>query len=247
MKHLSQLSYLLSNSGLARYFLFKDNRRNYFLSFLSSLPSVTIEKKMDVECPTVVDGVVPIICPFYLENRCRFAERCRNLHPVELGPSCPSSLTCLSSVKRENGSNSEDQPKRLRMRTASDAIHRIMWDPALNAGDFLVVYLDRFTGPESIPLTEYVSLDIDGVFTIPQHRIQQIQFRSSESSISHIVWDKQSRTDHVFANTDGKTLFDIIRSVKEPMNLLNTTCCDLRPLDGLNRSPNEINGDLVIQ
>lgn len=172
---------------------------------------------MDAECPTVGDSVVPVICPFYLENRCRFADQCRNLHPVELGQSRPSSLTCLSSVKRENGHpTSDDQSKRLRMRTASDAIHRIMWDPALNANDFLVVYLDRFTGPESIPLTDYVSLDIDGVFTIPQHRIQQIQFRSSESTISHIVWDKQSRTDHIFGNTDGKTLFDIIRSVKKP-------------------------------
>lgn len=98
------------------------------------------------------------------------------------------------------------------MRTVSDAIHRITWDPELNASDFQVVYLDRFTGLVSIPLTEFTSADES--LAVPQHRIQRICYRPS--SVSHVVWDKQSRTDHVFGSVgDCSTLLDFIRTLNE--------------------------------
>lgn len=105
------------------------------------------------------------------------------------------------------------------MRTASDAIHRIVWDPALNASDFQVIYLDRFTGHVGIPLTEFMSLDTDDPRSIPQHRIQQIRYNPTGSSINHMVWDKQTKTDRVFGSSltssTESTLFDIIQNVND--------------------------------
>lgn len=95
------------------------------------------------------------------------------------------------------------------MRTAAEVINRINWDPALDAADFLVVYLDRFTGLEAIPLTKLMELEDE--LAIPQHRIQQFCYKS----VGNIVWEKQSRLDYVFNSTDqsSPTLQEYILSV----------------------------------
>ncbi len=95
------------------------------------------------------------------------------------------------------------------MRTAAEVINRINWDPTLDAADFLVVYLDRFTGLEAIPLTKLMELEEE--LAIPQHRIQQFCYKSVEN----IVWEKQSRLDYVFNSTDqsSPTLQQYIQSI----------------------------------
>ena len=177
-----------------------------------------------MECPTdsvvVVAAADPVICSFFLENRCRFADQCRNLHPSEFVSSLPNPPRQQKNEPiKIDGKPNRDSRKKTRMRTASDAIHRITWDPELNPSDFQVVYLDRFTGLVSIPLTEFTSQNTDEPLAIPQHRIQQICY--CPSSVSHIVWDKQSRTDNIFGSVGGPALLDFIRSVNDPPTTLD--------------------------
>lgn len=142
-----------------------------------------------------------VVCPFYLEGRCRFNDQCWNLHPPELRP--PHKERPAHQEKNDVKNNSKT-----RMRTAAEVINRINWDPALNPSDFLVVYLDRFTGLEALPLTEFTSMDAESA--IPQHRIQQFCYKS----VNHVIWEKQGRLDYVFNSTSQTTtLEEFIRNV----------------------------------
>ncbi|XP_032794358.2 leukocyte receptor cluster member 9 [Daphnia magna] len=166
---------------------------------------------------SIVQADPIITCPFYLENRCRFGDRCRNLHPVDQLLSSPNSSTKTKPKKKETIETEINHPK---MRTASDVIHRIVWDPAINISDFRVIYLDRFTGLGCVTLAEYVAHDADDP-VIPQHRIQQIcycPFTSSDSRCGWVVWEKKSRTDYVFGsagNAGTIKLLDLIEHVNK--------------------------------
>ena len=156
-----------------------------------------------------------IICPFFLEDRCKFGDECHNVHPVGRN---------LSKKKKPKNSKEDDdlvmcQDNSRKMRTASDVIHRIQWDPALNVSDFRVIYLDRFTGLGCTTLTEFVTQNSEDP-SIPQHRIEQIcycPFTSRDSRCGWVVWEKQSRTDYVFGSGGGGTikLLDLIQHVNK--------------------------------
>ena len=172
-------------------------------------------------CETTKTDEQQSICKFYLENRCRFADQCRNLHPANEFSQQDNQTenakrpTATTTVQRT------DSSRKGKMRTASDVIHRISWDPALDCSQFWIVYTDRFTGLVTIPLTEFVSRNTDPTATglcdssIPQHRIQQIFYQTNEN----IVWDKQNRIDRVFGSTgfDGD-IFDFINSSSQKQN-----------------------------
>lgn len=170
---------------------------------------------MDTELNIETENIDSVVCPFFLQNRCRFVDQCRNFHPAD--------VSFPSRVKPTDELRDDDTRKKSRMRTASDVIHRIVWDPSLDSSEFRIVYLDRFTGNVSIPLTEFVSLDPDDRNSIPQHRIQHICYHYLNTD--HIVWDKQSRTDHVFGSG---TLLDFIRKVKEEQSPLESVSIDDR-------------------
>ena len=155
-----------------------------------------------------------IICPFFLEDRCKFGDQCHNLHPVRrrLSKNKPR-------INKEDDDLAVCRDNNRKMRTASDVIHRIQWDPILNASDFRVIYLDRFTGLGCTTLSEFVAQNSDDP-TIPQHRIEQIcycPFTSSDSRCGWVVWEKQSRTDYVFGSGAGGTikLLDLIQHVNK--------------------------------
>ncbi|NP_001087367.1 leukocyte receptor cluster (LRC) member 9 L homeolog [Xenopus laevis] len=142
-------------------------------------------------------------CQFFLLGRCRFGERCRNVHPESLQNSQPESKA-KTKEKR-----SEPNAKKPPMKTAADVISRIQWDPNLPKEHFLIGYLDRFLGIIEKPYSAFCWEDLASVghdvLAIPKHRIQYFKYQRL------VVWDKTSRTDNVFGSTgSGLTILDII-------------------------------------
>ena len=161
------------------------------------------------------------VCSFYLENRCRFGDRCRNYHsspsppPTTIQSESNEGITVVQKSPKISNSSSRTKT-RPKMRTALDVINRICWDKALNAEDFTIVYLDRFTGLISVPLLQFQGNgDDDSAIgdNVPQHRIQQICYKNDNDKI---IWEKQTRTDFVFGSTGySGTITDFIRSLEE--------------------------------
>ena len=80
-----------------------------------------------------------------------------------------------------------------KLRPASDVLHRLRWVPDLNAKNYAMVYLDRFTGYHELPISAWKS-DISDDEFIPLHRI--ISFRHLETG--EIVWSREFRIDKIF-------------------------------------------------
>ncbi|KAM9299227.1 leukocyte receptor cluster member 9 isoform 1-T1 [Gastrophryne carolinensis] len=151
----------------------------------------------------------PPTCQFFLNGRCRFAEKCRNTHLSEV--SAQSSASNDRPVKIKKGG--EPKGKKPPMKTASDVISRIQWDSNLPKDHFSVGYLDRFLGVIEKPFSAFCWEDLAStgvdVLAIPKHRIQYFKY------LELVVWDKTSRTDDVFGSTGGgMTILDIIEQYK---------------------------------
>lgn len=164
------------------------------------------------------DGVK--VCQFFLMGKCRFGQRCRLSHS-EL-PADDSGAAGHDSddkqdaektekhKKKKGGANKAAKPKhserrevnkKPRMRTADDVISRILWDPSVEASDFVVGYVDRFLGVLERPFSEFnwdtdpCDCDYASELALPRHRIQYFTHRG------HRVWDRHTRTDRVFGST----------------------------------------------
>ena len=93
--------------------------------------------------------------------------------------------------------------KKIKMKTVTDVVNRIIWDEDLDHNDFTVGYIDRFTGLKEKPFEDFswknpVDIDYWEEFGVPQHRI--VYFKWKE----HVVWDKETRKDFVFGSGNGK-------------------------------------------
>lgn len=151
------------------------------------------------------------VCQFFLAGTCRFGDRCRNTHVAASGVSeqPTANKDNISKDKRPSKPIGKKPP----MKTASDVISRIQWDPNLPKEHFLIGYLDRFVGVIEKPFSDFcwedlASAGID-VLAIPKHRIQYFKYQEL------VVWDKTSRTDDVFGSTgSGLTILDVIAQHK---------------------------------
>lgn len=82
-----------------------------------------------------------------------------------------------------------------KFRTAADVLNRLRWDPAMDSGNYVVGYEDRFAGAMEKGLDTWKSEQTDEEF-IPQHRI--LYFRKKSDGV--VVWDRMSRTDLLFGS-----------------------------------------------
>jgi uncharacterized protein (UPF0248 family) len=82
-----------------------------------------------------------------------------------------------------------------KLRTSTDVMSRIRWDPNLDSSDFIVGYDDRFTGIQEKKFEEWKSELTDEEF-IPQHRVMYFKRKSD----GEIVWDRRLRVDKIFGN-----------------------------------------------
>ncbi|XP_060777674.1 leukocyte receptor cluster member 9 isoform X3 [Neoarius graeffei] len=155
------------------------------------------------------------VCKFFLKGRCHFGDKCRlshssptpfadhNLVQTEGEKEHKKRKTKKRSGKTDKAKYEESKgpEKKLRMRTADDVISRILWDTSVDPADFIVGHLDRFLGLLERPFSDFswdtqlCDCDYSEEMTIPRHRIQYFTYKGQR------VWDRDSRTDHVFGST----------------------------------------------
>jgi uncharacterized protein (UPF0248 family) len=82
-----------------------------------------------------------------------------------------------------------------KLRPADDVLKRLRWDEGLDSSDYNVVYLDRFSGYQEIPVDQWKSDTTDEAF-IPQHRITAFK----QMSTGEIVWHRAERMDKIFGD-----------------------------------------------
>lgn len=108
----------------------------------------------------------------------------------------------------DDDDNDESPSKKDKMRTATEVISRILWDPDLPSEEFSVGYLDRFIGIIEKPFKEFSWEDIASVganvLAVPKHRIQYFKYKDL------IVWDKRNQTDNFFGSRGGMTIQEVI-------------------------------------
>ncbi|XP_028985644.1 leukocyte receptor cluster member 9 isoform X2 [Betta splendens] len=160
-----------------------------------------------------------VVCQFFQKGKCHFGHRCRLSHsnpPLDDSGAVSPDQDDKSDEERtekhktkinkvNKASKGKETGKKPRMRTADDVISRILWDPSVDAEEFVVGYLDRFLGVVERPFCEFnwdtnpCDCDYTSELALPRHRIQYFSFRG------HRVWDRHSRTDRVFGST-GQSL-----------------------------------------
>jgi len=159
------------------------------------------------------------VCKYFLMGRCKFNEKCHNRHPASHTnagskgtdqplPPCQGNLKDHSSDVQEN-----ENMKKPQMRTATDVISRIQWDPELLETDFVIGYSDRFLGIIE-EFAEFCWEDISTVgqdiLAIPKHRIQYFKYKNN------IVWDRRVQLDNFFGSRgEGTTIHDLVRKHAE--------------------------------
>jgi len=105
----------------------------------------------------------------------------------------------------------KSQVSKSRFQTALDVIHRIQWDEQLNEDEFIVGYIDRFTGIREKPFSDFswkhiADVDYEDEFCVPQHRIHFFKWKAV------IVWNRDNRIDYVFGSGEGngRTISDVM-------------------------------------
>jgi uncharacterized protein (UPF0248 family) len=88
-----------------------------------------------------------------------------------------------------------------KLRPASDVLHRLRWDPALDPADYIIGYEDRFLGTRETGLERWKTEQTDDEF-IPQHRILYFRRKVGEdgSARGEVVWERATRIDRVFGS-----------------------------------------------
>ena len=160
-----------------------------------------MEEKSEPNCSDSDKSVEEVgrVCQFFLQGKCRFGDRCRNVHEGTPAPAPTKTKTTPGREGEREPGVKGCEGKKCAMRTAEDVINRIKWDEMLPEQSFTVGYLDRFLGLQEEHFSTFSWEDLAGadydVLAIPQHRIQYFKYKTDK------VWDKSTRMDLVFGST----------------------------------------------
>jgi uncharacterized protein (UPF0248 family) len=90
-----------------------------------------------------------------------------------------------SKSKSKTKAHAPSTPKPHKLRPAHQILHRLLWDPAIDATDHVVGYEDRFAGTREIPVERWKTESTDEEF-IPMHRV--VYFRRKSDGVR--VWER---------------------------------------------------------
>ncbi|KAI1381887.1 hypothetical protein F4677DRAFT_439694 [Hypoxylon crocopeplum] len=82
-----------------------------------------------------------------------------------------------------------------KLRPAGDVLNRLRWDQAMDSGDYIVGYEDRFSGAMERSVDSWKSETTHEEF-IPEHRIIYFKRKSDGT----VVWDREGRRDEIFGS-----------------------------------------------
>lgn len=173
-------------------------------------------------------------CVFYLEGKCLFGEKCKNIHvgniEQKIDKKNKNKVTITANV------TADTSKKKLPLRTAGDVRKRIQWDESLQREHFTIGYLDRFEGIVEKPFTDFVWKDLADAelddLAIPEHRIHYFKYKERK------VWDKDLRLDYVFGSAGNtKNIMQIITESQEEEGIQN---------DDLDDEDSDSEGDIVV-
>ncbi|KAI8814700.1 hypothetical protein BJ742DRAFT_185791 [Cladochytrium replicatum] len=101
---------------------------------------------------------------------------------------------------RRAQSDEEESSSKKYLRSSADVFNRILWDSSMNASDYIVGYLDRFSGVQEIPFVDFAKYREDGVEGedfIPFHRVRYFSRREDDGRVA-VMWDRNAGIDRVF-------------------------------------------------
>ncbi|KAJ3233783.1 hypothetical protein HDU77_000517, partial [Chytriomyces hyalinus] len=91
-----------------------------------------------------------------------------------------------------------------KFRSSEDVFNRIMWDNRFDPDTFVIGCMERFTGIQEIPFTDFAARKADqqGEDWIPFHRVWYfkrvfVNVQSGESVVE-VVWDRMSKSECIF-------------------------------------------------
>ena len=115
---------------------------------------------------------------------------------AELAPASTTAATASATA----GAGATASAPQAALRPAKDVLDRLRWDPdpGYAASDYIVVYEDRFLGPQELALAAWTADTTDEEF-IPQHRI--LRFKRKADGL--VIWDREKRVDLVFGSGVG--------------------------------------------
>ena len=106
--------------------------------------------------------------------------------------------TTSSKGRRSPPTGNEPKTPIPKLRTASDVLERLRWDPGFETSHFSIGYLERFDGIKEMPVDFWIQESTDEEF-IPQHRIKYFKRVGS----GEVVWSREGRTDRIFGSGLG--------------------------------------------
>ncbi|KAI8835379.1 hypothetical protein BJ741DRAFT_607799, partial [Chytriomyces cf. hyalinus JEL632] len=121
-------------------------------------------------------------------------------HPEPAAPQCVFERDLVAATDISTTISSKSK-----LRSSEDVFNRIVWDNRFDQDEFVIGYMDRFTGIQEIPFTDFAARKADqqGEDWIPFHRVwyfkRVVVSEQSGESVVEVVWDRKSKSDCIFS------------------------------------------------